>query len=80
MLLLEPIAQFEWTDDYSYHRTLTCVNHPTARYLTKNPYDRHIHCIKLPEGNIKRSQTGECLCPFDDLAVILNESQPPKAR
>jgi hypothetical protein len=62
---LTPIRDYKWTDDYSFHRKLTCKNHPTARYLTKNPYFRSIHLIKLPDG-----ETKECTCPFDDLMVI----------
>lgn len=70
---LVPLNEYEWTDDYSYGRTLTCVNHPSARYSTKNPYYRRLICLKLPEGDIERSETGECICPFSDLRVIVDE-------
>jgi hypothetical protein len=72
-----PVGKFTWTTDFTYHRTLTCKNHPTARYSTKNPFERSLFLRKLPEGDIERSATGECLCPFSDLMVIVAESQPP---
>lgn len=62
---LTPINEYVWTDDYSFMRKLTCKNHPTARYLTKNPYFRGIHLVKFPEG-----ERQECPCPFTDLMVI----------
>lgn len=73
-MTLIPINEFTWTDDYSYHRTLTCKNHPTARYSTKNPYDRNIHIITLPEGPVERDASGDCKCKFTDLMVIAEES------
>jgi hypothetical protein len=73
---LVPVREYEWTDDYSYLRTLTCKNHPTAKYLTKNPFYRSISVVRLPDGDIERSNTGECTCPFDDLVVVVAESQP----
>lgn len=72
---LVPIGEYEWTDDYSFLRTLTCRNHPTAKYYTKNPYFRSIGLIKLPEGDIERTATGECTCPFADLAVVVTEDE-----
>lgn len=73
-----PIGEFEWTDDYSYLRTLTCKNHPTAKYFTKNPWHRKLTLVKLPDDeDIERSPTGECLCPFGDLVVVAELSQPP---
>lgn len=59
---LVPINEFEWTDDYSYHRTLTCKNHPQNRFSTKNPWDRTIFCL-----------TGDCPCPISDLMVVVQE-------
>lgn len=70
---LTPVHEYVWTEDFSFMRSLTCINHQTARYLTKNPFHRGIHVIKLPEDqDIPRSITGECQCPFSDLAVIEN--------
>lgn len=63
---LIPVREFEWTDDYSFMRWMTCRNHPTARYLTKNPFYRSIHVLRFPVDT-----DGECPCPFDDLAVIV---------
>lgn len=70
---LVPVKDYEWTDDYSFMRELTCKNHPTAMYLTKNPWQRSIHLIKRPEGDIERNHTGECTCPFSDLVVRVRE-------
>lgn len=70
---LVPIREFEWTDDYSFHRYMTCIYHPTALYSTKNPFFRGVFCHRVPEGDIPRSFTGECTCPLNDLAVIVNE-------
>jgi hypothetical protein len=67
---LTPVRDYVWTDDYSFMRRMTCINHPTALYLTKNPFTRSIHLIKVPEGNIERTDMGECKCPFNELAVI----------
>lgn len=71
---LTPISEYEWGEDYSL-KTLTCVNHPTARYLTKNPFCRGIHVIRFPEGDIPRSVTGECQCPLSALAVVEGERE-----
>jgi hypothetical protein len=69
---LVPIGTFPWSNDYSWMRTVTCINHPTAQYLTKNPYRRTLHTVQLPEGkDIQRTVTGECPCPFSHLAVVV---------
>lgn len=52
-------------DDLSTMKTLTCKNHPTARYSTKNPWIRNLHIIRYPEG-----LGGECSCPFSDLCLV----------
>jgi ethanolamine utilization microcompartment shell protein EutL len=76
-MTLIKLDDWEWGDDYSYMRTLTCVNHPTARYLTKNPFFRSIGIIAAPvDEGIERTATGECVCPFSDLRVIKESSQP----
>ena len=72
---LVPINEFKWTDDYSFMRTLTCINHQTARYSTKNPFFRSLICTKLPEGDIERSNTGECTCPMSNLVVVTGNGQ-----
>lgn len=69
------VGEFEWTDDYSFMRTMTCINHPTARYSTKNPYFRSLFIVKLPEGDIERTATGECTCPISDLVVLVEETE-----
>lgn len=53
-------------DDLSTLKELTCVNHPTARYLTKNPWTRSLHFVQAAEG----FDFTECPCPFSDLRVI----------
>lgn len=70
---LVPVGEFEWGDDLSTMKTMTCKNHPTARYSTKNPYDRSIHILSLPTGDIERAYTGDCTCPFSDLMVVTDE-------
>lgn len=76
-MTLVPLNEFEWTDDYSYHRILTCRNHPTARYSTKNPFSRSLFVQQIPDGEIERTPTGECTCPLGDLVVIRELSQSP---
>lgn len=61
----DPDSGVDW-QDLSCMKTLTCVNHPTAVYLTKNPWMRGIHVIKFPEG----FEYKECPCPFSDLRVM----------
>lgn len=77
------MGDFAWTDDFSYHRTITCRNHPSAVYTTKNYFSRHLHCIQTPqsddEGDIKRTRTGECDCPVEDLVVAMAEGSQEEA-
>lgn len=70
---LVPIREHKWSQDYTYLRNVTCKNHPSARYLTKNPYDRTLHLITYPTGLTpdERDTNGECKCPFSDLVVIV---------
>jgi hypothetical protein len=61
--------EVDW-DDRSTHKVLTCVNHPKARYSTKNPYDRSLFCHKgLSGGDMMFDQ--ECSCSFADLRVAV---------
>jgi hypothetical protein len=64
--------------------TLTCVNHPNGKWLTKHPALRSIHWIGwLNEaGDVEYSAASdvthglgirECSCPFGDLRVVENE-------
>lgn len=71
---LVPIHDFDWGSDLSTLKEMTCRNHTDARYLTKNPWLRQIHVTALPKGDIERSQSGECVCPFSDLMVIVKET------
>lgn len=63
---LIPFSEVDFSD-YSKMKSITCVNHPTARYLSKDPYSRGLHFIhsadEMPAGT-------ECPCPFSDLRVI----------
>lgn len=67
-----PIKEYPWGDDYSWLRTVTCTHHRTLRILTKNPWSRNMHLIAIPtDEGIERSASGECLCPFSDLVVVV---------
>lgn len=72
---LVPVKEFPFPEPGPEHFQLTCKNHPTAKYLTKNPWNRGLHVIELPKGDIPRTATGECTCPFSDLVVIILERQ-----
>ena len=58
--ILVPIGEWLFSDDYSYHRDLACVNHPENRFSTKNPWARSIFVV-----------THDCLCGMRDLAVVV---------
>lgn len=70
---LVPVREFEWTDDFSYHRTLTCQNHPSARYSSKNVWQRSIFIVTPPEGDIERGPSGDCTCKVTDLLVMVKQ-------
>jgi hypothetical protein len=63
---LIPIGDYPWGEVGNDMVTLTCKNHPTAEYSTKNPWLRGIHIHKYPDG-----WRSECPCPFGDLAVVV---------
>ncbi len=72
---LIPIGEYSWGDDYSM-KTLTCINHQDARYTTKHPFSRTLHLLEIPlnlSSEERNPESGECLCPFKDLAVIEDE-------
>lgn len=71
---LTPINEYKWTDDYSYHRIMTCTFHPTTRYFTKNPYCRSIFVITGTNG-----ERWECNCPMSDLMVITEDGSSEEA-
>lgn len=70
-LTLVTLDEFTFTDDYSYHRSLTCVQHPQMRWFTKNPWARSMFYLPTAEAPI------ECSCHFSEMRVIVEESQPP---
>lgn len=53
---------------------MTCINHQTARYSTKNPFQRNIHVLAFPEGFGSK----ECDCPFSEMVVIVNVEEAAK--
>lgn len=55
-----PVHEFEWTDDFSYHRVMACRNHPENRFSSKNPWQRSIFVV-----------TGDCPCPISDFLVLV---------
>lgn len=50
-------------NDYSTMKTLTCRNHIYLRYVTKNPWTRHIF-LSTPEYE-------DCPCNFSDLVEVI---------
>jgi hypothetical protein len=85
--LLVPIGEaaahgVDWSD-LSTHKTMTCRNHPTAVYLTKNPAIRSVHfvkpCDEAPQAGWPLAGL-ECPCPFDDLVVVLDPARTEEER
>lgn len=71
----------DWRDK-STHKTLTCANHPTARYLTKNPWERGLHFIRPCDEAPVEGWPGsglECPCPFSDLRVVVFDDPAEEA-
>jgi hypothetical protein len=70
-----PVDEFkfpaEHEDGFGGLFQLTCVNHPTARWSTKNPHIRNLHFL---EGPAEHPFT-ECDCSFFKLVVISKESE-----
>ncbi len=68
---LVPVREWDWDDDYTYHRALTCVFHQSLRWGTKNYYARNLHYYgrALPEGGYDRFYP-ECTCDPIYLRVI----------
>lgn len=64
--------EFEFPEPGPEMYTLTCVNHPAGRWLTKNPHERSIHwCGWQTTEAIAEFGWRECPCPFSDLRVVL---------
>lgn len=63
-----PIKDFDFPSEQNVGELfqLTCKNHPTARYSTKNPYCRGLHFLEGP----KEHPFTECACSFNDLVVV----------
>jgi hypothetical protein len=70
----------DWSD-MSTMKELTCVHHPTAQYLTKNPWQRGLHFIEpCVEAPVEGWPFGgfECPCPFSDLRVVVGSGRYEK--
>jgi hypothetical protein len=66
---LIPIKEFNWGEvGPSYE--LTCINHQTAVYYSKNPWLRNLH---FSRGAEDIGPFTECPCPFSDLVVKVEE-------
>jgi hypothetical protein len=54
---------------------LTCKNHPTMLYSSKNPYQRSLHFLGEFELTPEMKMIGlhECSCDFGDLLVIIED-------
>ena len=71
---LVPAGTYEWGNDFSYHRVMTCRNHPTARYSSKNAWQRSIFIsVKPVADGTPRSENGDCTCVIGDLLVMVPE-------
>lgn len=49
---------------------ITCINHQTAKYLTKNPFSRGLHFVQAADGFWWNE---ECPCGFDELVVVCHD-------
>lgn len=65
-----PIEYYYFGNDYTYHRILSCVRHPRARFTSKNPFARSVFPMDQSE------QTRACDCPINHLTVIGDEKHP----
>jgi hypothetical protein len=63
-----PVKEFKFPEPGPEHFRITCKNHPTAEYSTKNPYLRGLHFLK---GADDIGPFTECPCPFEDLVVVV---------
>lgn len=77
--------RIDWSD-LSTLKWITCRHHPTARYLSKNPWTRSLHfirpCDEMLEGDPsfrpnRPDGVGslECDCLFSDLVVVLTDGE-----
>jgi len=77
-----PVNEFKFQDyDGSYKEGdekrpesvyLTCKNHSTALYSSKNPYQRGLHFLQMATG-FPYGQ--ECPCSFSELVVVLGTEE-----
>ena len=77
---LVPLKAWAWSDDYSFHRVMTCVNHQNLRWSTKNPWWRSVFYVGaiLPDGtDAPLWSVPECKCPVSDWRVIAELSADP---
>lgn len=55
-------APTDW-NDFSFHKQMTCVNHPELRWTSKNPWHRSIFFVSWMIAS-------ECSCPFTDMRYV----------
>lgn len=67
-----PVGDFKFPAPGPKMFELTCKNHPTARYSTKNPYQRGLHFL---QGADDVGPLTECPCPFEDMVVLVEEEK-----
>lgn len=90
LLTFAEAGELKMWENYADLKTITCVNHPTAYYLSKNPSTRSLHFIRWcdeapfttksdPTVDERVAAHGllasyECPCPYSDLRVVVFES------
>jgi hypothetical protein len=59
------------------HVDLTCKNHLTGRWSSKNPHQRGLHWNGWEDGFTLHPEYGwnECGCPFSDMVVIVEDEE-----
>jgi hypothetical protein len=77
LIELSDLPAEQWRD-FSTMKTLTCVHHQGARYLTKNAWQRNLHLVQpdpeiVAAGITNTHGAPECPCPFSDLRVVVED-------
>jgi hypothetical protein len=75
-----PVKEFKFPEPGHEMFTMRCKNHPDLRWSTKNPYQRSLHYLGLArhvEITEENASFGwrECDCKFEDLEVIVEETE-----
>lgn len=61
------LGDFDWEHNDMELRTITCMSHPSARYLSKHPWQRSLHFV---ESAVDMPPFTECPCPLKNLVVV----------